>query len=192
MNPHTLILGATGGVGSELARRLANAGHTLHIVARDAARLRALAEELHASFTVCDVLQQPDDLPQKLAEAGPVLTGMVYAIGSITLKPFTRLTAEDFDRDYRLNAAAAALCVQAALPALRAAPGIDRGDASTGADWHTRRCRGRRRILAVDRRRLDHGLRTRRGWWTCRGGREITPAMPVPLPQGVVEPYGWA
>ncbi|MFN3311595.1 MAG: SDR family NAD(P)-dependent oxidoreductase, partial [Thermomonas sp.] len=57
------------------------------------------------------------------AAAGTPLSGLAYAIGSITLKPFARLTAADFQRDFQINAAAAALAVQAALPALRAAPG---------------------------------------------------------------------
>ena len=52
-------------------------------------------------------------------EAGDVLAGLVYAVGTINLKPLARLTVADFERDFRINAAGAALAVQACLPALK-------------------------------------------------------------------------
>jgi NAD(P)-dependent dehydrogenase (short-subunit alcohol dehydrogenase family) len=117
-----LVYGATGGIGSALSRRLAAEGHALHLVARDADRLHALADELGAGRTAVDVLQ-PGAFRQVTADAGPVLAGLVYAIGNIVLKPFVRLGPEEFERDFRLNATGAALAVQSALPALLASGG---------------------------------------------------------------------
>jgi len=114
-----LIYGATGGIGACLARMLASEGHRLHLVARDAAALAALADELGAGWTAADVLD--DGAFARVAEQAPrVLDGLVYAVGSINLRPLARITAADLARDYRLNAAGAALAIQAALPALRA------------------------------------------------------------------------
>ncbi len=73
---------------------------------------------MDAPYTVADVLE-PASFAQVQAEAGPRLSGLVYAVGSITLKSLARLTEADALRDYRLNALGAALAVQAALPALK-------------------------------------------------------------------------
>ena len=118
MNGKTLIFGANGGIGSATARRLAARGRALHLVGRNGDAIRALAAETGAAFSVGDVL---DDgfIAQAAVEAGDVLDGLVYAVGSITLKALPRLTRADFLRDYELNALSAALAVQAALPALK-------------------------------------------------------------------------
>jgi NAD(P)-dependent dehydrogenase (short-subunit alcohol dehydrogenase family) len=51
-----------------------------------------------------------------------VLDGLVYFPGSITLKPFHRLTREDFLHDFQVNCLGAAETIRQALPSLKAAP----------------------------------------------------------------------
>ncbi|WP_417309773.1 SDR family NAD(P)-dependent oxidoreductase [Devosia sp.] len=114
-----LIFGATGGIGAALARRLATGGTKLHLAGRNGEKLAALGKELNAGTTVGDVLDDAH-LSQAVADAGTPLTGLVYAVGSITLKPLGRTTDEDFLADYRLNALGAAQAIRAALPALKA------------------------------------------------------------------------
>lgn len=115
-----LIYGASGGIGSTLARVLAREGYDLHLSGRDAARLSSLAQELGAGFTVADV-EDAESFPRVSAAAGDRLDGLVYAVGSINLRPLLRLSHEDFVRDFRLNSEGAALAIQAALPALKKA-----------------------------------------------------------------------
>jgi NAD(P)-dependent dehydrogenase (short-subunit alcohol dehydrogenase family) len=118
-----IIVGGSGGIGSALARRLAAAGRALHLIGRDGARLSATAAETGASHAVADVGDR-GALADAIAAAGGVAAGLVYAVGSITLKPLARITDDDIERDFRLNALGAFRSVQLALPALKANPEV--------------------------------------------------------------------
>lgn len=121
MTGKVLIWGGSGGVGTATARALYIKGFDLHLVGRDAGKLSALADELGCSTSQADV-EDDTAFARVGAEAGAHLVGLVYAVGSINLRPLARLTTADFVRDFRVNALGAALAVQAALPALKAAP----------------------------------------------------------------------
>lgn len=118
MTAKILIYGASGGIGSATARILAGKGHSLHLVGRNTDAINALCTELGASCSIGDVLED-GFVAHAAAEAGDSLDGLVYAVGSITLKALPRLSRADFLRDYELNAVSAALAIQAALPALK-------------------------------------------------------------------------
>jgi NAD(P)-dependent dehydrogenase (short-subunit alcohol dehydrogenase family) len=62
-------------------------------------------------------LYSPQDRAAK--EAGPV-SGLVYAVGSIPLKPLKSTSAQDFLDSYALNVVGGALLLKACLPALTA------------------------------------------------------------------------
>jgi NAD(P)-dependent dehydrogenase (short-subunit alcohol dehydrogenase family) len=122
MTGKVLIYGGSGGIGAATARKLVAKGYGVHLAGRDAERLQAVATETGGGFTVCDVLRD-DAFARVMNDAGEALAGLVYAVGSINLKPLARLTTADFEKDFRLNALGAALAVQAALPALKAGEG---------------------------------------------------------------------
>ncbi len=119
-----LIYGGSGGIGAATARALHARGYRLHLVGRDAGKLEAAAGEFGAGFTVGDVT---DDAvfarATEAASAGGALAGLVYAIGTINLKPIGRLSDADFLKDFSINALGAAKAIQAALPALKQAEG---------------------------------------------------------------------
>ncbi|MFW5714203.1 MAG: SDR family NAD(P)-dependent oxidoreductase [Brevefilum sp.] len=118
MQSKIVIFGATGGMGSAIARKLSGEGYALHLVARDGIELQSLASELDAGWTAGDVRKEA--LFSRVTEdAGEPLGGLVYAVGTLNLKGFNRLTAEEMAQDFEVNALGAALAVQYLAPALR-------------------------------------------------------------------------
>lgn len=88
-NQRIIIFGATGGIGSALARQLAAQGAQLTLVARDTAKLEALAPELTAAARICDVTDSlavetcVDDILNQFGR----IDGVVNCVGSLLLKP---------------------------------------------------------------------------------------------------------
>lgn len=124
MSGTILVFGGSGGIGAETARLLSQKGYRLHLVARDGARLKAVAETLGATTSVADVLR-PSEIASAVEEAasGGALKGVIYAVGTINLKPVHRLEDADFEHDFRVNALGAVKVAQSALPYLKKAEG---------------------------------------------------------------------
>ncbi len=107
-----LMIGGNSGMGLATAKLLQSQGNSLLAAARTPGPL----QEMGIPVQPFDALQ-PGEL-----ELPPVLDGLIYFPGSINLKPFHRLTAEDFLEDFRINCLGAVAAIQAALPALKSAP----------------------------------------------------------------------
>ena len=96
--PNVLILGATGGIGSALARQLAALGYGLSLAARGSERLDALATELKAHSGPVDATD-PASVEACVAMAFEQLGslhGVVNCVGSLLLKPAHITTDEEW------------------------------------------------------------------------------------------------
>ena len=102
------IVGSTRGIGHALAGQLRADGVTLWTASRGAA-----AGERHVEWDASAATLPDGFLPDRL-------DGLVYCPGSITLKPFQRLTDATFRYDLEVNLLGAVRAIQAALPALKA------------------------------------------------------------------------
>ena len=98
-----LILGATGSIGSSLAKKIVNDGEAVHLVGRDENSLSTLASELNSSFTICDVLEEnfADKIMNDLGDTA--INGLAYCVGSIDLKPLKLTKKSDFMQSFNLN-----------------------------------------------------------------------------------------
>lgn len=124
MTAPIIVLGARGGIGEALARRLAGQGHSLVLTARDEASIADLGEELDAKTVSLDVMD-PDAIADVVGNADPGdgIAGLAYCVGSIVLKSLKSASVDDFVDTFRLNTLGAALAVKAAQPGLKKAGG---------------------------------------------------------------------
>lgn len=100
-----LVIGASSGIGAEVVKRLSEAG------AKTSTASRSSGTDL-----IWDATNPTSDLNSILPDQ---LDGLVYCPGSINLKPFSRLSDEDFLNDFQLNVLGAIRAIRQAIPALK-------------------------------------------------------------------------
>ena len=98
-----LILGATGSIGSALARNIVSDGGEVHLVGRDKTSLSKIASELNSTFTSCDVLEE--NFAEKIFNdlGDTPINGLAYCVGSIDLKPIKLTKKSDYMQSFNLN-----------------------------------------------------------------------------------------
>jgi NADP-dependent 3-hydroxy acid dehydrogenase YdfG len=107
-NKVVVIVGATGGIGSAVAHKLADAGATLVLAARDSSRLDALAAQLPTTEVLAvptDITQFPqvETLMQTTVEHFGQIDVLVNAAGAGILKQWNKLEPADLDAMLDLN-----------------------------------------------------------------------------------------
>jgi len=102
-----LVIGGSRGIGKATVSKLLEAGHEVHVMARNQPDFEG---DYH--YHACDVTK--DDLPQL-----EQLDGLVYCPGSINLKPFKSLKEKDFQTDFDINVKGAVRALQHYYPTLR-------------------------------------------------------------------------
>lgn len=121
-----LVTGASAGIGREFCRQLAGRGYALQIVARDAARLAALADELEAIHGVsveairADLTRDADvdRLATRISDAPPTL--LVNNAGFGTTGTLAAADPGSQEEMIRLHALAPMRLTRAALPGMMA------------------------------------------------------------------------
>lgn len=130
-----LVVGGSSGIGLAAVQQLTEKGANVFNLSRTASA-HWPAGVKHKTYNVLDEADMPDNfLPGQLH-------GLLYAVGSINLKPVSRFTVNDLLHDYRLNVAGAVRIIQLALPALKQASGasvvlMSSVAATTGMSFHT-------------------------------------------------------
>ena len=110
-NKNILIIGANGGIGGEIAKRVLADGGTVYAAGRT-------RPDLDLEFAAWDATK-PDDAA--FANLPDLLHGFVYCAGTINLKPFGRFSLEDFESDYKINVLGAVAALQPNINRLKKA-----------------------------------------------------------------------
>jgi 3-hydroxybutyrate dehydrogenase len=121
-----VVTGGGRGIGAAVARALAGAGARVLIAARHTVEAEGLAEELrHADREVfaarCDVTD-PASVTELARRATPVVGAvdiLVNNAGTASSAPLQRITLDEWQRLFAVNATGTLLCTQAFLPSMR-------------------------------------------------------------------------
>ncbi|HZN11831.1 MAG TPA: SDR family oxidoreductase [Blastocatellia bacterium] len=115
-----VILGATGGIGSALCRRLAATGARLVVGARRPDELAALAEETGAQAFALDARQfdEVDSCLDRALEVYGRVDGVVNCVGSLLLKPAHLTTEAEWASALATNLGSAFAAVRAGARAM--------------------------------------------------------------------------
>jgi NAD(P)-dependent dehydrogenase (short-subunit alcohol dehydrogenase family) len=106
------IVGGSSGIGLELAKILSRDHHEIYVGSRTAESLAGIPDIHHVAL---DIMAESLDL-----EALPeTLQGLVYCPGTIVLKPFQRLTIDDFKADFNINLLGAVKVIQGCMKQLK-------------------------------------------------------------------------
>jgi NAD(P)-dependent dehydrogenase (short-subunit alcohol dehydrogenase family) len=99
-----VLIGGNSGIGAALKIKLESAGANVYVYSRSVSGERQL--------DVTTDFKQMEGLPDQI-------DGLVYCPGSINLKPFHRLEADEFRQDFEINVLGAIKVLQACLKPLK-------------------------------------------------------------------------
>ena len=108
-----LIIGGSFGIGEAVVKNLQNSGHHIYVVSRSV--------ETEKNDNINYIKGDITDKEIKLDQLPESLDGLVYAPGTLNLRPFQSLKEENFQHDMEVNYFGAVRALKLALPRLKKA-----------------------------------------------------------------------
>lgn len=122
-NTHIVIIGASGGIGTALARSLFTHGARLLLIGRDAGRLAAIGAETGAPTKVLEASRVTDLEAALDSTTDSPITGIVNCAGSILLKPAHLTSETEWQQTMETNLTTAFATVRAGAKAMMSTGG---------------------------------------------------------------------
>ena len=115
MEKNFFVVGGSSGIGLELVRLLNGHQHSIYAGSRSKGALEQMVQIKHLPIDVTKEKIELEMLPE-------VIHGLAYCPGSIVLKPFQRLSVDEFIEDYQINLLGAVKVIQGCLKRLKKSP----------------------------------------------------------------------
>ena len=109
-----LVIGGSSGISRAIVQQLSDGGHYVYVCSRESKGVEQLAGVQWYALNI-------EEAQPGFPEISEPLHGLVYAPGSINLKPFKMLKPEDFEKDWKVNVLGAVRTLQYYYKALQAA-----------------------------------------------------------------------
>lgn len=109
---NAVVIGGSHGIGRGIVEALKKESYTVYSFSRT-------RDDLADFWTQFDV--ESDSLSEEMLPSE--MSSFAYCPGTIDLKPFHRITPDQFEREYRINFLGAVKSLQACLPALKVGNG---------------------------------------------------------------------
>ena len=109
-----VVIGGSSGIGLDITRLLSQANRRVTVISRSMHTINELKAVKHISIDITRDDMDARSLPDRIQ-------GLVYCPGTIRLRPFHRLKADDFLADFEINLLGAVKAIQACLPGLKRA-----------------------------------------------------------------------
>jgi len=117
---NVVITGTSRGIGFELAQQFANNGHQVLALSRNSIPLESIKHQNISCLSIdlgneTDVIKAADFVKSNWKQVDI----LIHNAGLLINKPFTELTAEDFQKVYQVNVFGVAMLTQKMIPFLR-------------------------------------------------------------------------
>jgi len=127
MNKKTIvILGATGGIGEVIVKKLHNEGASLILVSKSEEKLRKLNTELNNKHTyyVCDLTNNSEVLHviSQIKKSDNGLSGLINAAGVGIYKKIEEISNDDWENSFKVNVGGPFFFIRDLLPLLKKTP----------------------------------------------------------------------
>jgi NAD(P)-dependent dehydrogenase (short-subunit alcohol dehydrogenase family) len=99
------IFGGAGGIGSVLARRLAETGSIVYLLGRNETKLQQLSQEISSPYLIVDATDENlvSGALEQIVEKEGHLDGVASLVGSFFLKPISLTTQKEFEEVMKIN-----------------------------------------------------------------------------------------
>lgn len=119
-----LIAGATGGVGSQVAKQVSASGAVVYLTGQNTTKLEEVALQAGIPQNRCfqmDITNEAsvNQTVQSILQQTPVINILINAAGIGIIKTMDALSSEEFERTLRVNLMGAFYLVKAVLPNMK-------------------------------------------------------------------------